>query len=921
MPPSVQNSARVAKKYIADVLTGKATACKWVRLFCERHEKDIKKGTKRGLYFDEEEAERVLRFFDFLRHSKGEWGGQSFILSPWEQAYLWVLFGWRKKDGSRRFRISYLEVARKNGKALVLDTPINTPGGWRTMRDLEPGDLVFDDRGVPCHIVSTSDIFVGHDCYRVTFEDGEEIIADAGHLWTVMTKNSRRANNRECKKTTGVYRKKYREKGGYYDVTTAQMAKDFSRLRKDGKGTEYKYRVPMNAPVYYPEASLPLPPYAVGVWLGDGSKGTTDITSGAQDVQELISHLRDSGVENITSKEIRPGCYRVNIGAYGKNVFNPIRGALRNLGIFDAKRIPLPYLRASEEQRYELLQGLMDTDGYCDKRGMCEFVQKDTALIGDFSELLSSLGIKHNARKKTISCNGKACEAWSILFYCDRSKPCFKLRRKVDRLKASLAPRMRNKSIINIEPIKSVPTKCITVDSPSNLYLAGRKMTATHNSTLAAGVALYLLDADKEPGAEVYSAATKRDQAKIVHGEACRMVRASAMLKQFITVRTDNMFVLDTNSKFEPLSSDYNSLDGLNIHGAIVDEVHAHKTRDLWDILETATGARRQPLMFAITTAGVSRQGICRELHDYLEKVLEGSLEDDSFCGIIFTLDEEDDYTDERVWVKANPNLGVSVKLDDLRDKIRKAREAPAALNAFLRLHMNIWTQAETRWIDPDAWAACGEQTPLEDLRKEPCYAGLDLSSTTDISAFVLKFPRTGDALGWFWIPEDEMEKRERRDRVPFSAWVRHGYVEATPGNVIDYEYIRQRIKQVAAEFRGLREIGYDPWNATQLAIQLEEDGFNVVPVRQGFQTLSPAAKELEREIMSGELKHGGNPVLRWMASNVVLAIDPAENIKPDKAKSAERIDGIVALCMAISRQIQGEDDTSIYETRGLLTV
>lgn len=557
MRASVGNSARVAKKYIADVIAGKITACKWVRLFYERHQRDLKEGKKRGLYFDEEEAERVLRFFDFLRHSKGEWGGQPFILSPWQQAYLWVLFGWRKKaTGTRRFRISYLEVARKAGK-----------------------------------------------------------------------------------------------------------------------------------------------------------------------------------------------------------------------------------------------------------------------------------------------------------------------------------------------------------------------------SSLAAGVALYLLDADKEPGAEVYSAATKRDQAKIVHGEACRMVRASTMLKQFITVRTDNMFVLDTNSKFEPLSSDYNSLDGLNIHGAIVDEVHAHKTRDLWDILETATGARRQPLMFAITTAGVSRQGICRELHDYLEKVLDGSLEDDSFCGIIFTLDDEDDYTDERVWVKANPNLGVSVKLDDLRDKIRKAREAPAALNAFLRLHMNVWTQAETRWIDPDAWAACGEQTPLEDLRKEPCYAGLDLSSTTDISAFVLKFPRTGDALGWFWIPEDEMEKRERRDRVPFSAWVRHGYVEATPGNVIDYEYIRQRIKQVAAEFKGLREIGYDPWNATQLAIQLEEDGFQVVPVRQGFQTLSPAAKELEREIMSGELKHGGNPVLRWMAANVVLAIDPAENIKPDKAKSAERIDGIVALCMAISRQIQGEDDTSIYETRGLLTV
>ena len=362
MPPSGINSGEVAKAYIADVLAGKVDACKWVRLFCERHTRDLKSGAKRGLKFDEGEAGRVLHFFDFLHHSKGEWGGRPFVLSPWEQAYLWVLFGWRKKStGLRRFRISYLEVARKNGKALALDTPINTPGGWRTMGDLEPGDLVFDDQGVPCHVISTSNVFVGHDCYRVTFEDGEEIIADAEHLWTVMTKNSRRANNRECKKTTGVYRKKYREKGGYYDVTTAQMVKDFSRLRKDGKGTEYKYRVPMSAPVYYPEASLPLPPYAVGVWLGDGTKGTTNITSGAQDVQELISHLKDSGVENITSKEIRPGYHRVNIGAYGKNTFNPIRYALRNLGIFEEKRIPLAYLRASEEQRYELLRGLMDT--------------------------------------------------------------------------------------------------------------------------------------------------------------------------------------------------------------------------------------------------------------------------------------------------------------------------------------------------------------------------------------------------------------------------------------------------------------------------------------------------------------------------------------------------------------------------------
>lgn len=918
------NSAKVAKKYISDVIAGRVTVCKWVRLFCERHQRDLKDGGKRGLYFDKAAAERVLRFFDFLHHSKGEFGGQSFVLSPWQQAYLYVLFGWMKKSTrSRRFRISYLEVSRKAGKALSLDTPINTTDGWRVIGDIRVGDSVFDERGQPCNVISTSDIFTGHKCYKVSFEDGESIIADAEHLWTVMTKGSRRAEKRVCKKTTGVYRHDYRENGGYYNLTTEQMSGDFKHLRRDGKGTEYKYRVVVNTPIQYPVQELPIPPYALGVWLGDGTVGEPHITCGEQDVQEMYFLLCADGVPNVQCRQFnsRPGIYRISLCVIGKNHSNIFTEQLKRLNIFDEKRIPLLYLRAGVEQRYELLRGLMDTDGYCSKRGECEFSQKSKDFINDFSELLSSLGIKHTVRHKKIMCNGKECSAYSVKFFCDKTTPCFKLKRKVERLKGHLAPRMLNKSIIDIEPVDSVPTKCIMVDSPSHLYLAGRRMTATHNSTLSSGVALYLLLGDKEPGAEIYAAATKREQAKIVYDESVRMVRASKALAKHLTIRAGSMFNVKTNSKFEPLSSDYNSLDGLNVHGVIVDELHAHKTRDLWDILETATGARRQPLMFAITTAGVSRQSVCRELHDYLEKVLEGTLEDDSFCGVIFTLDEGDDYADESVWIKANPNLDVSMKRDDLRDKLRKAKEAPAALNAFLRLHMNVWTQSETRWLSPDAWAACSGQTPMEQLKDAPCYAGLDLSSTTDISALVLKFPETGDVLSWYWVPEDEMGKRERRDRVPFSAWARHGYVEPTPGNVIDYEYIKERIRAIKTEFRGLREIGYDPWNATQIAIQLEEEGFNVVPVRQGYQTLSPAAKELEREVLSGELKHGGNPVLSWMASNVVLSTDPAENIKPDKSKSIERIDGIVALCIAISRQINNEDATSVYEKRGLLVL
>ena len=552
------NGPEIANQYIEEVLDGKMTACKWVKLFCQRHVNDLKNGHERGLYFDEKAGARILKFFDFLRHSKGEFAGKKFILSAWQQAFLYVLFGWKNEiTNARRFKTSYLEIARKNGK-----------------------------------------------------------------------------------------------------------------------------------------------------------------------------------------------------------------------------------------------------------------------------------------------------------------------------------------------------------------------------STMAAGVALYLLSADGEQGAEVYSAATKRDQAKLVHGEAVRMVNASKALKSLITVRAQSMFVQKTNSKYEPLSSDYNSLDGLNISGAVIDELHAHKTRDLWDVLETATGARKQPLIFAITTAGTSRQSICREQHEYLCKVLENTVIDDTYCGIIFSLDEKDDYTNPEVWIKANPNLGISVRVDDIERKLLKAKEIPSNLNAVLNYHFDVWTrQSSARWINPDKWNECGGGTDLEILRNEICYAGLDLSSINDLTALILKFPLTGDVLAWFWIPEENMEARERRDRVPFASWVRQGFVEATPGNVIDYEYIKEKIRLISKEFRGLKEIGYDPYMAAQIAIQLEGEGFNVVPVRQGWRTISPALKELEREYLSGELKHRDNPVLKWMAANVVVTEDSAGNYMPNKAQSFDRIDGISALCTAISRQMSAKEIESVYEQRGILFI
>lgn len=444
-------------------------------------------------------------------------------------------------------------------------------------------------------------------------------------------------------------------------------------------------------------------------------------------------------------------------------------------------------------------------------------------------------------------------------------------------------------------------------------------------STLAAGVALYLFAADREAGAEVYTAATKRDQARIVHGEAIRMVQSSPALARFIDVFKDNLSMIRTASKYEPLGADADTMDGLNVHGAIIDELHAHKNRNLWDVLETATGARRQPLLFAITTAGFDRHSICWQQHDYGEKVLDDVIQDDAHFAFIASLDSEDSWTDRSVWIKANPNLGISVKEESLKEQCAKAESLPSAQNAFRRLRLNQWTEQSERWIDLAVWDSGATPVNIQKRRQRVCFAGLDLSHKTDLTAFVLVFPPERDAKAepWqiqcrFWVPADNIRKRVEKDRVPFDIWIRNNLIETTEGNVIDYDVIRKRIQEDNEEYT-IKEIAYDPWSAQQLAMQLMSDGLEMVPFRQGFASMAAPTQELEKLIIGRQIIHGGNPVLRWMASNVAIKQDSAGNLKPDKAKSTERIDGIVALIMAIGRAtVQAE---SVYNRRGLLWV
>jgi phage terminase large subunit-like protein len=434
------------------------------------------------------------------------------------------------------------------------------------------------------------------------------------------------------------------------------------------------------------------------------------------------------------------------------------------------------------------------------------------------------------------------------------------------------------------------------------------------------------------------TAATKRDQARIVHGEAVRMVKKSPVLRRHgVVAFKDNLHQIDRDQKFEPLGADSDTMDGLNVHAAILDELHAHKTRDVWDVLETSTGSRRQPLIIAITTAGTSRQGVCFEKREYTRQVLEGIVEDDSWFGIIYTLDTnhdgslKDDWRNENVWPKSNPLLGVSKKWADMKEKAARAKSMTSALNAFLQKELNVWVQGEIKWMAMDAWRRCAGPVAClelpEYLAGRPCYSGLDLSSTLDITALVHVFTPLTEDEPWFviprfWIPEDNLLERCKNDNVPYDKWLAEGYLNATPGNSIDYDWIFEEIEQDAQAFQ-IMEIPFDRWGAARVTSLIEKIGVPMVQFGQGYRSMSPPMKDLERLVASGKLAHGGNPILTWMADNLIAKTDPAGNIKPDKEKSKEKIDGIVALLMGLDRALrnQGESGRSVYEERGMVRV
>ena len=447
-------------------------------------------------------------------------------------------------------------------------------------------------------------------------------------------------------------------------------------------------------------------------------------------------------------------------------------------------------------------------------------------------------------------------------------------------------------------------------------------------SELAAAVALLLCCGDGEERAEVYGCAADRQQASIVFEVAADMVRMCPALGKRVKILASQkrMVYLPTNSFYQVLSAEAYSKHGFNIHGVVFDELHTQPNRKLFDVMTKGSGdARMQPLYFLITTAGTDTQSICYETHQKAKDILEGRKIDQTFYPVIYGAKEDEDWTDPEVWKRSNPSLGITVGIDKVQAACDSARQNPAEENSFRQLRLNQWVKQSVRWMPMDKWDACAMPVDAEALKGRVCYGGLDLSSTTDVTAFVLVFPSTDEdepfvVLPYFWIPEENIDLRVRRDHVPYDVWQKQGFLQTTEGNVVHYGFIEKFIEELGEKYN-IREIAFDRWGAVQMVQNLEGMGFTVVPFGQGFKDMSPPTKELMKLTLEKKIAHGGHPVMRWMADNIFIRTDPAGNIKADKEKSTERIDGVIALIMALDRAIRCGNDTSasVYDERGIL--
>lgn len=899
------------ERYCRSILSGKTVACAKMRKLAERLLADIRNRKGRWV-FDPELAERPVRFIEeFCKVPSGRIG-RPLVLEDYEKAWIETIFGFvDRKTRLRRYTESFICVARKNGKALSLDTEIPTPDGWVRMGDVHEGDLVFGRDGKPTRVLHESPIF-DKPMYEVAFEDGTTVKASADHVWTVKTKSRARLGSYRPKTSMRRTAWEKTRHGGWFETTTEQMAGDFARARADGKGTEYKYRVPMNEPVEYPERELPVDPYTLGAWLGDGVSTKPEITMGREDERDMVRNIVSRG-HVVKVAHYEPGkAAQAFIDYTGRGKASrsdkTFRSAIKKMGLLGNKHIPREYMESSVEQRWELLRGLMDTDGYCSKAGQCEFTQKSERLATQVCELVRSLGIKATIKPKEATCNGKpAGTVYRVQFFTDADHCCFTLKRKASRLKPRLADRMNAKSIVGIRRIPNEPSKCIMVDNDDHLYLASRGYTATHNSSLAAAVELYMLSADGEGAPQVINAANNLDQANLSYSAAIRMVRQSGDIARHVHKQEDRLYCDLNMGYIKPMAANASTLDGLDVHMAVIDEIHAAKTRDVYDLMKQATAAREQPLVFTITTNGFVRNSVFDAQYDYARRWLDGELEDERFVAFIYELDDRSEWEDESCWMKANPGLGTVKSVEYLRGQVAKAKEDPAYRPTVLTKDFNMPENASIAWLTFDE--AVNDATfDMAEMGFRYGICGFDASDTTDLTSAQMLMMRPDDEriyeASMYWLPEETVmaaDGRNDRDGAPYRLWIARGLMRTVPGNKVDKRVLLEWLLEMRDEHDVYPyAVCVDPWHmddSTLRDLELLVGKGRVLKIRQGALTLSEPMKRIRADYRANRIVDNHNPVNEWCRMNVAVKADVNLNIQPDKKgmNPKNRIDGFAA--------------------------
>ena len=659
-------------QYADDIISGKIPSCKYVKMACERYLSWFEKDDR---YFDAEAVEKVITFISKLKHFTGKYNNQPFLLEPWQKFIIYNLFGWKKrKDNLRLIRNFYLELGRKNGKALDISTKIPTPNGYTTMGDLKVGDEVFDKDGNITKVTFVTPIKYNHKCYEVTFSDGEKIIADEEHNWLV---DRWHKNNFHVETTKEII-----DKG--YDVVTVPLV--------NGKGT---------------------------------------------------------------------------------------------------------------------------------------------------------------------------------------------------------------KEITAIRAVKSVPVRCITVDSPSHTYLCGEKMTVTHNTSLVAAIFLYLLICDGEANPSLILSANSFRQSQIMYSMCSNYLRSIDKKGKYFRRYRDRILFPKNDGKIQTVASEPQKLDGENCSAFACDELHEAVDSKMWDVLATSCGSRDQSLGVAVTTAGFNKNGYCYQFRKSNIEVLEGKKTDDTLFCLIYTLDDEDDWCDESNWIKANPNLNVSVKEEFIEQQVNQAQNNPTQEVSVRTKLLNQWLDSSSSWIPMSFVDKSFAKVELEEFRDEYCYVGVDLGSVSDLTAVSVMIPKDDKIYvkNWAFVPEAAMDGTPNSMR--YRQFRNQGDLIVTDGNVCDYDRIIKLLEEIQ-EVCPIRKIAYDQWNATQWAIEMTEKGFPLLPFSQSISSMNRPIKELQRLFLQGKIILDNNQVTRFCLGNCVAVIDNHENVALGKESYEQKIDVAVAMADAV---------------------